>query len=368
MSYITLKKEDFHKDTEFKRVLNFNFSTYILFKCTQKKYAEDFMKGRFRFNQPKFWIEQEEKGNKGQGDSLEGVFLATNKNDNSKFIKNMKKNKDVEYFVKDNLLYFRNKSSKELFCFCLYGLNSNMFVNKEIDRFSEEHYIAKVNKDYFSDFSDKISEDEYFEMNELDRPVVLFINNPYKFFEKIRSFLVNLGIPKEDIIISPVEYIELRKKFVNLVPSPYELLLKDKYFENQSEIRIIINSNSEQLLDYMKKNNNIVDIGNIEDIVTIYDNYFHDLPIEKRGNAILFTLPFPITEELSKSTLRELLSYYVQISNDRLPYETTIEERKEMLGGIEQIISEKYGIDLYVHEGEINLSNVHQKLEDLLDK
>ena len=368
MNNLYLKKEDFHKDTEFKQVLNFNFSTHILFRCTQRKYANDFINGKFRFNQPKAWIEEEKNGNKGQGDSLEGIFLATDINDNSEFIENMKKNEDIECFTNSELLYLRNKNVKELYCFCLYGLNSNMFVKKEIDKFGEEHFIASVNKEYFSDFSGGISEEEYFQMSELDRPVVLFINNPHLFFEKIRVFFINLGISEKDIIISPVEYVDFRKKFVNFVPNPYELLLKDKDFLNQSEVRIIINSRSDKLVDYMKKHNNIVDIGNIEDLVTIYDNYFHDLLVEKRGNTILFTLPFPITEELSKSTLRELLSYYIQISNDKLPYETTIDERKEILNGIKSIINEKYGIDINVMNGKINLSNVNSRIEDLLDK
>ena len=368
MNYIALDKKDFHKDTKFRPVLNFNFSTHILFRCTSKKYADDFINGKFRFNQPKAWIEQEKDGNKGQGDSLEGVFLATDINDKSKFIEDLKKSRDIEYFVKDDLVYFRNKKSIELYCFCLYGLNSNMFVNKEIDRFNEEHFIAKVDKKYFDDFSGKISEKDYFEMDEYDRPVVLFINNPHEFFEKIKAFFIDLGVPKENIIISPVDYVDLREKFINSVPQPYELLLKDMDFSNQSEVRIIINSTSKKMINYMKEHNNVIDIGKIDDLVTIYDYYFHDLLIEKRGNTIYFTLPFPEYIELSKLTLRELLSHYIQIYNDKLPYETTIDKRKDILKGIEDIIREKYQIYLSINNGQINLSNVNENIEDLLDK
>lgn len=369
MNYIEFQKNSFNKGTKFQPVLNFDFSTHVLFRCTQKKYANDFLKGKFRFNQPKAWIKIENDGNKGQGDSLEGVCLATNKDDNSEFIKNMKKNESFEWFIKNDMTYFRNKKTIELFCFCLYGLNSNMFTNIDDDRFGKEHFIAKVEKEYFSAFAGNITEEDYFKMGENDRPVLLFIQNPHLFFERIRTFFVNLGVPKEDIIISPVEYIDLEKNFVNMVPKPYELLLKDSYFSNQSEIRIIINSTSEKLINYMKTNNNIIDIGSIEDIVSIYDNYFHDLLLEKRDNTLLFTLPFPKIQPLSNSTLRELLNYYYQISNDRLPYETTFKERKDMLEGIEQTIKEKYDINLYVDEkGKLNLSNVNKNIEDLLDK
>lgn len=372
MIYKEFEEKDL-KNVEFRPVFDFNFSTHLLFRCTQKKYANDFLKGKIRFNQPKAWIKIEEEGNKGQGDLLEGVCYAT-KGDDSKFIENMKNNKLFEYISKNGMSYFRNKESIELFCFCLYGLNSNMFINREVDRFGEEHFIAKVEKKYFSDFSKDITEEEYFAMEEDNRPVLLFIHNPHGFFEKIRSFFMNLGIPKDSIIISPVEYVDLRKEFIHFVPKPYELLLKDSYFSNQSEIRIIINSTSRELIDYMKKNNNIIDIGSIEDITSIYDNYFHDLLLEKRGNTILFTLPFPVTEELSKSTLGELLTYYYQISNDKLPYETTSKERLEMIKGLEQIVKEKYDIELYDmklsknDDGRIILLNCNERIESLLDK
>ena len=356
------------KNIKFKKVLNFDFSTHILFKCTQRRYANDFINGKIKFNQPNIWIELENNGKKGQGDSLEGVFLATDKNDNHKFINDLKKGQNIEYFTKGNLTYFRRKKTKELFCFCLYGLNSNMFLHKETDRFGEEHSYAKVNKSYFSDFSNNISENDYFKMDKLNRPSVLFINNPDMFFKKIIDFFVSLDIPRERIIISPVDYVDLREIFYNSVPNPYELLIKDNDFSNQSEVRIIINSNSKKLKDYMNKNNNIIEIGDIRDIVTIYDNYFHDLLIEKRDNSLLFTLPFPEIKELSKSTLRELLAYYVQIYNDKLYYETTQEERNEILKGIEETIKEKYNIYMSINNGKINFSNVSGDIEKLLDK
>ena len=37
-------------------VLNFNFSTIMLFRCTRKGFAKSFRKGKIYFNQPKKWI------------------------------------------------------------------------------------------------------------------------------------------------------------------------------------------------------------------------------------------------------------------------------------------------------------------------
>lgn len=61
------------------RVLNFDFSTQMLFRCIERKYAETFINGEIRFGQPKNWIEKEKNGNKGQGDLLEGRFQSRHK-------------------------------------------------------------------------------------------------------------------------------------------------------------------------------------------------------------------------------------------------------------------------------------------------
>ena len=355
-------------NVELKPVLNFNFSTLLLFKCTKKKYANSFINGKLKFNKPRVWIKEEENGNKGQGDLLEGVVLSSEKKDNSEFIKSLKDNKRLEYFYEDNRIYFRKKQTMELYCFCLYGLNDNVFVEKEVDRLGESHFIARVNKKYFDDFSKNISQKKQITPEEGDKSAVIFINNPLVFFEKIKEFFIKLGIPKENIIISPIDYVNLRKSFVCQVPEPLELLLKDKFFSNQSEIRVVINSRTKRLMNYMEENNGVIDIGNISDIVTIYDNYYNDLLLEKRGNTILFTLPSPEIIELSHLPLKELIAYYIQVLKDKLPYKTTLKYRKELLNEFEKIIYDKYGITIYNCDDKITLTNVHGKIEELWDE
>lgn len=366
MSINLLNKSDFHKDTQFKRVLNFNFSTDILFRCTSKKYAEDLKKGKFRFNQPKFWIEQGNKGNIGLGDSLEGVFLSTNINDKSPFIENLKNNIDYEFFNKNLKTYFRRKEIKDLYCFCLYGLNSNSFKEVDVDIFGKTHYISRISKDYFYDFSDGMTKETY-DINDENKKVVVFINNPHLFFKKIKDFFKTLGIDDNDIIISPVEYINRQQNSISFVPYPKELLLKDIYYSNQSEIRIIINSKSEKLISYMKDNNNIIDIGNIDNIVDIYDYYFDDMVLEKEGNILYFSLPYPKTENLDNMSLRQLLAIFVQVSNDKLPYETSPQERKEIIDCIKNIINKKYNTTLSIENGQIVFYGLNKNLNEIID-
>ena len=245
--------------------------------------------------------------------------------------------------------------------------SGDILVVKSIDRFGKEHYYSRIDKGYFSSFSNRVTKEKYNREDE-NRDVVIFINNPHLFFEKIRQFFIKLGVGKDNIIISPVQYVNRQENSVSLVPYSHELLLKDNYYSNQSEIRIIINSNSDELIQYMNDNNNIIDIGDISDIVDIYDYYFDDLILEKNGNILLFTLPFPIQEKLEDMSLRRLLSIFAQVSNDELPYETSLDERIKIITLIKKLIKNKYNIFLYVEDGQIRLSNVVGNLEELLDK
>ena len=62
-----------------KPVLNSKYSTRIIFRCTKRKFAEGIKKGKLFFNTPDAWIKEEEQGNKGQGDKLEGTFFSVDK-------------------------------------------------------------------------------------------------------------------------------------------------------------------------------------------------------------------------------------------------------------------------------------------------
>ena len=368
MQFEYISKEDFPEDTKFERVLNFNFSTNMLFRCTKRKYAMEFINGKIRFNQSKYWIEEENNGNKGIGDNLEGIFLITDKGDNHEFIKSLKKNENLEFLIKEEKIFFRRKSIKDLYCFCLYGLNDNSFNERTVDRFGKEHYISRVEKSYFSDFSYGIKKEEYKIGNYNEMPSIVFIKNPHEFFIKIKEFFKKIGIEEKNIIISPVEYIDYKKDILSLIPYPHELLLKDKFYKKQSEIRIIINSKSEKLIKYMEENNNVIDIGNLSNIADIYDYYFDDLILEKEGNSVAFNLPFPQDIPLEKLTLRELLCIFVQTSNDKLPKEISIKEKKEIISYIKELILKKYDLILSVEDYQIKISNLQCSLEELLDK
>ena len=266
-----------------KPVFGFDFSTLILFRCLPRKFAEPFLQGKIYFGSPEDWIAKEEDGNKGQGDLLEGVFLSCKENDNSDFIKKLKADPSLVSFLHNRYLFFRRKAILSLRCLCLYGLRSNAF-EKEIGPDGRAHYCTKISKNYFSDFTDFKSRDEYENAKSDEQSVVIRINNPHVFFSRIRSFLLTLGVKEDEIIISPVEYLDRYTQMIATVPSPSELLLKDKAFQEQSEVRIIVNSSSPKYLDYMQKHGNVLSIGSLEDIAELFDYYFDDMSIERYGS------------------------------------------------------------------------------------
>lgn len=344
-----------------RNVFNFNFSTILLFRCTKRKYAESFVKGKIFFNQPKNWIQIAKDGNKGQGDVLEGTFLSAKENDNANFINKLKKDSNLTHFYENGFVYFRRKKIEELYSICFYGLKDNSFTQKNIEEGGKAHYISRVENSYFTDFSNNITEFDYESIEDNEKTVVMFINNPYKLFERVKDALKKIGLSEDEIIISPVDYVDKKVVSISAIPYPKELLLKDNYYSQQSEIRIIINSSNDKFIKYMKDNNNTIDIGNIEDITEIYDYYFQDLLIEKTGkNSIIFTLPKPMLESFEEMNLERLLNIIVQVSSNAIPQKMSNNEKEELLKHIKKCIKDKYNIDVEYNNGKVEIYNANE--------
>lgn len=328
-----------------KPVFTDNYSTKMLFRCIEKKYANDFLKGKIRFSQPKNWIEAEINGNKGLGDSLEGVFFSTHKDDPSTLVTKLKSNPNINHFEYNNNIYFRRNEIENLFCLCFYGVNENKFNEKITDLYGKTHDMLIVNQDYFKDFSKKITKEQYLEMEESEKPVVLFIMNARKIIEKIQTFFENMGVEKNDIIIRPVEYMDKNVNMISFLPYPNEIFLKDNYYNNQSELRIVINSKNARFINYMKTHNNIIDIGDIQDFVKLHDFYFEDLKIIKDSpNSIVYNLSFPQDRCINDMNLSELLDIYAAIHTNQKYREIMCRKIniKEFNDDLVKLIEDKY--------------------------
>ena len=348
-----MDKRIIHNNTISKSMLGFNSPTLMLFRCIRRDRAEQLRLGKIYLGSPRQWINLEKDGHKGQGDILEGAFFSMQADDSSTFIRELKANSDIEFFDHNGFTFFRRKSVVDLRCLCLYGLQDKSFM-KEVSSNGRAHYSTRITKKYFSDFTDFKTREDYEKANSLYQSVVVFINNPHMFFSRIRAFVESLDVKEEEIIISPVEYCDRYRRMFVTVPSPAELLIKDKSFEEQSEIRIIINSNSQKYLKYMQEHNNTIAVGSLEDITDIYNYYFDDLSIEKYGNkGLMFSLPESKTYQIQDMDFFELEDLLFNILRGTVELKGIYEgcdTWEEKLKPIIDLFYSKFGVVLRVDE------------------
>lgn len=350
-------------------IFDFRFSTLMLMRCTKREFAKQFQDGKIRLGSPKQWIELEEQGKIGQGDLLEGVFFSVQENDESEFVTQIKNSPGIDHFTKDGYLFFRRRTIINLRCLCLYGLHDNSFC-KEILPDGRASYITKIPRSYFSDFSETKSRKEYKKIESPQQPVVILIGNPNEFFNRIRSFLSTLDVKADEIIISPVEYLDRYTNMLSVVIPPMELLIKDQCFANQSEVRIIINSQSPKYIKYMIDHNSIIDIGSLTDITEIYDYYYEDMKITRVGNRrAVISLPEAKTMNIHDFDYIELEDLLVGILQGTVKLNGLpegIETWDEKLQLLKDLFYSKFGVQLHVDQN--NNVTLYNLSDDLLNE
>ena len=165
-------------------VLNFQFSTSMLMKCTKREWAKEFQNGKIYLGTPHQWIDEEKKGNIGQGDLLEGVFCSVFEDDEySELARRLESESNIESFTKNGYLFFRRRSVLHLRCLCMYGLHNNAF-RKDILSDGRANYTATIPKEYFSNFCKVNDRTAYKKIKKADQPVVVLIGNPKEFFNR----------------------------------------------------------------------------------------------------------------------------------------------------------------------------------------
>lgn len=339
-----------------------NFNTLMLFRCTMLEYANKFLEtGNLRFGRPQEWIEDCKKNGVGRGDLLEGAFAAIKEVDERpiNFYKSIRPHVKMTENAVEGFYYFQSEAVLNMRVFCLFGLNDNMFPDQLIAEDKKSYPSGRIFKKYFMDFAPNITKENYESLKPNEKPVLLMIHNPHKFFERMRNFLYNLGLKDKEFIIHPVRYINKHNQFFVGDCIPGELFFKDSSFDYQSEIRIVICSRRKEIIDKVNATNGIFDIGSMKDIADIQDYYFTDFIMQKRGNSLLYVLPKPIRKDLRDCSLEELLGMLFQTYEDRLPEPPKNEkEKNEGLKILEDIIWEKYSAHV------IDWKNRDVKVED----
>jgi hypothetical protein len=311
-----------------------------LIRCTKYEYAKQFIdEGVIMFNTPFNWIEMEKNEGKGRGDILEGIYASSPIHDFNKkiILQKLRKNVISEQY-KGNTV-FRASTILDIPCFSLFVLSDTSFSNNFFTETNKYAITTKLIKKYFNDFSNHTTRAEIDSLEQDDRPVVLIIQSPKKFLDRINESLIKIGFQKEDVLIDFVQYTNKNQFFLSTLPYPQELFFKDSSFKHQSELRIIINSKNKHAIDKFKKNGRFVKLGSTSDFAIIHDYYLDDMLIEKRGNSLFYNLPIPVITEIDMSSKEEVQRVIHFLINDEYH---NIDEIREAQKQVKDLINHYY--------------------------
>ena len=250
-----------------------------VFRCTSEKYAETFLsKGEIKFNTPNSWVKYAFEKGEGRGDKLEGTMATFHMFDIEHAIELNEKYKNYSDLMRVSIgkrVYLKRARDMALPCFCFYILKESMFKCPNIE--GKHKLTATVPASYFRDFMDNLDPSEVEKKDQKDKPAVIFVEKYQEFEQRIVIALMALGLKREEIIITRVQYIDF-EKFGQYSwwdfgqKPPMELAIKDKRFESQSEARIIINTDDIRIRRILDKP---IEIGSLKDIASVSNTYLH---------------------------------------------------------------------------------------------
>ena len=169
----------------------------------------------------------------------------------------------------NDLTYFRRKRTMKLPCYCFYLLKQSSFETPK--KVGKQKISTTISSDYFREFANNLSKEDVHMLIEEERPAIVVINNIDQFLMMIRNKLLPIGAKESEILFEIIEYVDKMIPHYCAKDSPKELKLKDRYFQHQSEGRIIVNTNNKSVIDYLNKNP--IEIGTIETIAKRADIY-----------------------------------------------------------------------------------------------
>ncbi|MED4461493.1 hypothetical protein [Metabacillus fastidiosus] len=262
----------------------------VVFRLTTRQYAENFLKkGEIKFNTPSSWVQYAFENGEGRGDKLEGTlatFYMFDIENAAKLNQKYKKYPDLVRVPIGQRVYLKRSRNMELPCFCFYILKQSMF---DCPKEEGKHKLTTtVPASYFRDFVDNLDPQKVEKLDQKDKPALIFIHDYNEFERRIINALMALGLNREEIIIARVRYIDFNEYGESGwwdfgERSPMELAVKHNRFENQSEARIIINTDDEKIKQILTKP---IEIGSLEDIAKVSNTYFHE-GITVEQNAVV---------------------------------------------------------------------------------
>ncbi len=259
-----------------------------VFRLTSSKYADDFIKkGSIKFNEPQSWIDYSKKYGKGRGNGYEGTIAFCDVLDykrvielNQKYNSNCILNTNLRPLTKETIgqrLFLKDKRSLQLPCFCFYIMKHSLFPCP--DSAGKHRVSAHIPASYFRDFSDKLSPEDIKKRPLEDQPALIIIDSFDEFKVRLYKTLKSIGLEDTEIIIGNVSYFDFdeygNEGWMDFGQKyPYELLVKNSSFKEQSEARIIIKTKKNKIIERL--HNASIELGCMKDIAQVHKGYLHD--------------------------------------------------------------------------------------------
>ncbi|WP_202709659.1 hypothetical protein [Sporosalibacterium faouarense] len=269
--------------------------------------------------------------------------------DSHNILKYRKKRNIVKGNTIGEITYLRSDDILDMPSYCMFGLFNHSFKTQYFEETQKWADVKYVTRDYFKDFYDYESREEIENIPEEKQPVLLIIQSPNKFFERIYNYFEKIGIKRNEVLIWPVRYLDKSKPFMTTSQFPSELFLKDKCFEHQSEVRIVINTKNKKALKKLRSENYIINIGSLHDITQIYSYYLDDMLIEMDGMTLRHNLPEPIITDFEDLPKDELLGIAINLRNGN-GKQLGVKDDNEVNSSLElidKILKDRYGIYSY---------------------
>lgn len=329
----------FFKDVEIKPY-EIPEHTYWLIRCVELEYAKAFMEcGSMKFTNPSDWCKPDETK---RGDILEGVY-ASQRGDNPEmdiFLKSLRD--DVFTIENRGFKFYKSREILSYRAHCLYGLNSNNMhmqdVRSQDHRF---HQAGRITKEYFKNLFPKVKKEDIEQLEENKRPAVLLIR-PDAFVAFVKNKLAERGVKEEEIIIKPVSYLDYYRKPFIIANDAEELFSKHIDYQEQSEIRIVIDTRRKEVCDLFDEHG-VIELGKVdESIATISDFYFDDILVEIRDNKLIYSLAKPLSYDIDNVDDFSLITIMQQGMSDELPNAPmTIEQIEKWINAILYVLKNR---------------------------
>ena len=291
--------------------------TYWFVRCLEYKYAKAFIeKGSMKFASLSDWCKPD---GTSRGDILEGVYASQRGFSPAldAFLKSLRR--DSFTFKECGFSFYKSEEIISFRAHCLYGLNSNNMHMQDVrSQDHQYHQVGKVTKEYFHNLFPEVKREEYDRLEPDDRPAVLLIR-PDFFIDYVVSGLMAKGVKREEILIRPVSYWDYYRKPFIIGKDAEELFSKHISYEEQSEVRIVVDTRR-QAVRNLFDNNGVIELGQVDDsMATISDFYFDDIVVELRGNQLLYSLAKPQEYKIEDIDNGSLLTILQQALSDELP-------------------------------------------------